>query len=108
MIISFLTGSWQLFTHANLMFANECLGEQKYEATAAAILMAGLFLSFLVDFIGLRFIQWKTAKKSDTVETVPVGRGWSSPEMLNLGVLEAGIIFHSLRKRISPFSNLGQ
>lgn len=60
-----------LFTHAGLMFANECLGELKYEGTTAAVFMAGLFLSFLVDYIGARFILWRQSKKdpiSDTEE----------------------------------------
>ncbi|KAF4150838.1 hypothetical protein CNMCM8927_005487 [Aspergillus lentulus] len=45
-----------LYTHANLMFTNECLGELEYEATTSAIVMAGIFLSFLVEYIGHRII----------------------------------------------------
>ncbi|KAF2135044.1 Zip-domain-containing protein [Dothidotthia symphoricarpi CBS 119687] len=51
-----------LFTHAELMFGNDCLGELKYEGTTAAIFMAGLFLSFLMDYIGARFVQWRQNK----------------------------------------------
>lgn len=52
-----------LFTHADLMFGNECLGELTYEGTTAAIFMAGLFLSFLVDYLGARFVQWRQNKR---------------------------------------------
>lgn len=51
-----------LFTHADLMFGNKCLGELKYEGTTAAIFMGGLFLSFLVDYLGARFVQWRQKK----------------------------------------------
>ncbi|KAK0624888.1 hypothetical protein B0T17DRAFT_531374 [Bombardia bombarda] len=51
-----------LFTHATLMFDNECLGELAFEATAAAILMGGLFLSFLVEYAGSRLVSWHGAK----------------------------------------------
>lgn len=39
------------------MFANECLGELEYEATTTSIVMAGLFLSFLTEYIGGRFVR---------------------------------------------------
>ncbi|KAH1482578.1 hypothetical protein KXW28_006403 [Aspergillus fumigatus] len=45
-----------LYTHANLMFTNECLGELEYEATTSAVVMAGIFLSFLFEYIGHRII----------------------------------------------------
>lgn len=51
-----------LFTHASLMFGNECLGELKYEGTTAAVFLAGLFLSFLADYMGARFVQWRQKK----------------------------------------------
>lgn len=91
----------KLYTHANLMFANECLGELSYESTAAAILMAGLFLSFLVEYTGNRLIQWHESKaKAGNVESA--GHNDATPtartDMVNIGVLEAGVIFHSLRK----------
>ncbi|KAG9199209.1 hypothetical protein G6514_008956 [Epicoccum nigrum] len=53
-----------LFTHADLMFGNECLGELAFEGTTAAIFMAGLFLSFLADYLGARFVQWRAKKQS--------------------------------------------
>ncbi|KAF2841052.1 Zip-domain-containing protein [Patellaria atrata CBS 101060] len=114
-----------LFTHASLMFGNECLGELKYEATTAAIVMAGIFISFLVEYIGTRFVLWRRSKRAhspapgenveyerngdgktvqDGAQIGPVAlshHGHSTPpgsttEKLNVLVLEAGIIFHSL------------
>ncbi|KAK4097162.1 Zip-domain-containing protein [Parathielavia hyrcaniae] len=85
-----------LLTHANLMFQNECLGELAYEATAAAILMAGLFLSFCIEYTGNRFIQWHQDKaRSDSIEVAGQAPA-SKNDMVNIGVLEAGVIFHSL------------
>ncbi|KAK3299835.1 uncharacterized protein B0H64DRAFT_1743 [Chaetomium fimeti] len=88
-----------LYTHATLMFTNECLGELAYEATSSAILMAGIFLSFLVEYCGSRLVQWHEAKaKSSIVESA--GHGHAAPaartDMVNIAVLEAGVIFHSL------------
>jgi zinc transporter 1/2/3 len=64
-----------LFTHAQLMFGNECLGELQYEGTTAGIFMAGLFLSFLADYLGARFVQWrqnKHAAKDSEVTGTPI------------------------------------
>ena len=52
-----------LYTHAELMFQNQCVGELGYEATTSAVVMAGLFLSFLVEYIGMRLVAWHSAKK---------------------------------------------
>ncbi|KAL7624636.1 high-affinity Zn(2+) transporter zrt1 [Parahypoxylon ruwenzoriense] len=73
-----------LFTHAELMFNNECLGELGYEATTAAIVMAGLFLAFAIENATHRLAQrfWKRTQYND--------------EVVGVAVLEAGIIFHSL------------
>jgi zinc transporter 1/2/3 len=82
------------------MFQNECLGELQYEATSSAILMAGLFLSFLIEYAGNRLIQWHEAKaKAASVETTRTAEA-AAPrtDMVNIAVLEAGVIFHSLRK----------
>lgn len=51
-----------LYTHATLMFANDCLGELLYEGVTSAVVLAGIFLSFLIDYLGVRFIQWKQAR----------------------------------------------
>ncbi|GAB1309904.1 high-affinity Zn(2+) transporter zrt1 [Madurella fahalii] len=94
-----------LYTHANLMFQNECLGELSYEATTAGILMAGIFLSFLVEYLGNRLIQWHEAKSpSASVESASQAHGHghghisvsTRTDLVNISVLEAGIIFHSL------------
>ncbi|KAK7699499.1 high-affinity Zn(2+) transporter zrt1 [Diaporthe eres] len=78
-----------LYTHAQLMFGNECLGELEYEATTSAIVMAGLFLSFLVEFIGKRFVMAKAAANPTSVSHLSV-------ETVTVLVLECGIIFHSI------------
>lgn len=73
-----------LFTHASLMFNNECLGNLEYEAVTAAIVLAGLFVAFLVEYTTHRVARkyWATSPHPDDVVSVTV--------------LEAGIIFHSL------------
>ncbi|KAH7130540.1 ZIP zinc transporter-domain-containing protein [Dendryphion nanum] len=53
-----------LYTHATLMFANECLGELLYEGVTSAIVLAGVFLSFLIDYLGARFIIWKQGRNT--------------------------------------------
>jgi zinc transporter 1/2/3 len=83
-----------LFTHAELMFGNECLGELQYEATTAAIVMAGLFLSFLVEYLGYRAVKWQARRKAGSA--VPTAEGLKSIEMVSIYVMEAGVIFHSL------------
>ncbi|KAI1802334.1 Zip-domain-containing protein [Daldinia bambusicola] len=73
-----------LFTHAELMFTNECLGELSYEATTAAIVMAGMFFAFIVEHTSHRLAHKFWARTQYNSEVVGVA------------VLEAGIIFHSL------------
>jgi solute carrier family 39 (zinc transporter), member 1/2/3 len=75
-----------LFTHANLMFTNECLGELEYEATTAGILMAGIFIAFSIEYLGHRLAAkfWSRNQYND--------------EVVSILVLEAGIIFHSICK----------
>ncbi|KAK8045551.1 zinc/iron transporter protein [Apiospora rasikravindrae] len=75
-----------LFTHASLMFENECLGEIDYEATPAAILLFGVFVSFAVEFLSHRFFSRRQAD----------GERQTSSELVNIFVLESGILFHSL------------
>ena len=48
------------------MFSNECIGELGYEATTSAIVMAGLFLSFLVEYIGHRVVLAKAKASAAT------------------------------------------
>lgn len=94
------------------MFQNQCLGELAYESTAAAILMAGIFLSFLVEYAGSRLIQWHGSKKRpDSVETAGHSDSPAAPrtDMVNIAVLETGVIFHSICKRhAAPDTATGQ
>lgn len=90
-----------LYTHASLMFDNQCLASRiRYEATPAAILMAGLFLSFLIEYLGQRFVQRKAAKEAAAAASASLALDprtvYEKTEMINIMVLEAGIIFHSL------------
>lgn len=79
------------------MFGNECLGELKYEGTTSAIVMAGLFLSFVVEYIGHRIVQAKIRSEAALTSKERASAKLSS-EVVNILVMEAGIIFHSLRK----------
>ncbi|CRK11202.1 Zinc-regulated transporter 2 like protein [Verticillium longisporum] len=78
-----------LYTHAQLMFANPCLGSLGFEGTTSSIVMAGIFLSFLVEYIGQRIIKRKLAGGPDA-------KSWFRPETVSIMVLEAGILFHSI------------
>ncbi|KAJ0362201.1 hypothetical protein COL922a_014498, partial [Colletotrichum nupharicola] len=48
------------------MFSNECLTGVEYEATTSAIVMAGIFLSFLTEYIGHRYIIARAARSGTT------------------------------------------
>ncbi|KAK3304112.1 ZIP zinc transporter [Chaetomium strumarium] len=76
-----------LFTHSYLMFTNECLSLE-YEGITAAIVMAGIFLSFAVDYVSHRL-----SKMAAT--TWGPGASYNG-DFVTVMVLEAGIIFHSL------------
>jgi zinc transporter 1/2/3 len=52
-----------LLTHAQLLWANECLGQLAYEGTATAIAMAGIFLAFLVEFVGHRIVASRASRR---------------------------------------------
>ncbi|KAM0552021.1 hypothetical protein ACHAPJ_008131 [Fusarium lateritium] len=84
-----------LYTHASLMFGNECIGELGYEATTSAIVMAGIFLSFLVEYIGNRIVLAKT-KASANLTLAQKKSVWLSTEVVSVLVMEMGILFHSL------------
>jgi zinc transporter 1/2/3 len=117
---------YQLYTHANLMFTNECLGELEYEATTSAVVMAGIFLAFLLEFIGHRIIVARNNKRVITEESSAGSQQASQkgqfdqpqaqqqPTLACLGhshgpqdptapnskfsvlVMEAGVLFHSI------------
>jgi zinc transporter 1/2/3 len=105
------------------MFANHCLGGLKYEATTAAIVMAGIVISFVPEYIGARVFLWRLSKQSGPASPAPEQtedpkRAASneaavshhpmhsddsqerSPafQKLKVNIMEAGIIFHSLCK----------
>lgn len=82
-----------LYTHAELMFKNPCLTGVDFEGTTAAVVMGGIFLSFFVEFVGQRIVRAKMAQGHDA-------RSWFSPETVSILVLEAGILFHSIRKLV--------
>ncbi|KAI1412336.1 Zip-domain-containing protein [Hypoxylon sp. FL1857] len=73
-----------LLTNAQSMYSNECVGKLDFEATPAALVMAGMFLAFLVETTCHRVAQ----KLS--------GGAQHKKELVGVCVLEAGIVFHSL------------
>jgi hypothetical protein len=81
----------QLYTHASIGFANPCLAQLGYEATSSAITMAGLFLSFLVEFLAHRRVHQQEHDKKDGPRLYKI-----SPQIASILVLEAGIVFHSV------------
>ena len=110
------------------MFSNECLDPLAYEATAAAIFMAGIFLSFLVEYLGLQMILRRNnaatspSATTGTVEGIEaqssnphgdkhgfrtqiqrVGSIGEDPiAQLRVVVMETGIIFHSISTPSPP------
>lgn len=57
-----------LLTHANLMLTNECIHYvAEYEGTAAAIMMAGIFIAFLIEYLGSRILFWKNDRHAPAV-----------------------------------------
>ncbi|CVK86728.1 related to zinc transporter [Fusarium mangiferae] len=84
-----------LYTHAFLMFGNQCIGELGYEATTSALVMAGIFLSFLVEYIGNRIVLAKT-RASANLSDAERKSAWLSTEVVSVLVMEMGILFHSL------------
>ncbi len=79
------------------MFGNECIGELEYEGVTSAIVMAGLFLSFVVEYIGQRIVSAKIRSEAALTSKERV-KALLSSEVVNILVMEAGIIFHSVRK----------
>ena len=105
------------------MFTNDCLGELAYESTTSAVVMAGIFLSFLVEYIGHRVILARGSKTPTTTPESPNPNldskaeerqpGIQTTGLANLShshgpdptdpntkfsvlVMEAGVIFHSI------------
>lgn len=107
-----------------MQFANECLGPLIYEGTTTAIAMVGVFLSFLVEYIGNRLVGRRNANTVGVVdseqvsETSPKGSTHTAPAApdtsiaalghahsnnmhpdshFSVAVMESGIVFHSIR-----------
>ena len=53
------------------MFTNPCIGTIDYEATTSAFVMAGIFLSFLVEYIGHRIVLARSRSRN-TVDPSPL------------------------------------
>lgn len=98
-----------MFTHAELYFGSECLGGLNYEATTGAILMAGLFLTFLIEYVAHRVSSRKDAvaqqpfHPADAKDTEAASEEVQQAEKavpqnltLKTTIMEAGIIFHSV------------
>lgn len=107
-----------LLTHAQLMFANTCIGNLAYESTATAIAMAGVFVAFCFEFIFSRLlsrrqetmavVECEVESNEETpnkTETSPVraigGHDHNAPlirpqDKISVWLIEAGIIFHSI------------
>ncbi|CAI6093342.1 unnamed protein product [Clonostachys chloroleuca] len=84
-----------LYTHASMMFSNNCVGELEYEGVTSAIVMAGIFLSFLVEYVGHRIVQAKLRSEA-ALSTQEKSKALVSSEVVSITVMEAGILFHSL------------
>ncbi|CAG9941358.1 unnamed protein product [Clonostachys rosea f. rosea IK726] len=84
-----------LYTHASMMFSNDCVGELEYEGVTSAIVMAGIFLSFLVEYVGHRIVQAKIRSEA-ALGTQERSKALISSEVVSITVMEAGILFHSL------------
>ena len=102
------------------MFESECLHGMQYEATAAAILLAGLFVTFLLEYIAHRFIVRRNTLSSNgndgdggsprpekmaanSVITpghdIHAATGYErANSAVNVVMMEAGVIFHSICK----------
>lgn len=119
LVSSLITNQMQLFTHAELFFSNDCIEGIEYEATAGAILIAGLFVTFIIEYVAHRWIDrkrhmfekrsasapataeantQKEASEGTLSETSSSEQHYTPKSLaLNTAVMEAGIIFHSIR-----------
>lgn len=104
-----------LMTHADLMWGNSCI-TLGYESTATSITMAGIFLTFLIEYMGNRLIGWRTQKSSKrlivrgnlekanniTEEIIGPTNTHNHKGLILVNdefscvVMEAGIVFHSI------------
>lgn len=80
-----------------MMFGNECIGELQYEGVTSAIVMAGLFISFIIEYFVHRAMRWQENKENKS-EGAMSPQALAKAELTNVTIMEVGIIFHSLRK----------
>lgn len=82
------------------MFQNECIEGINYEGTAAAICMAGIFVSFLIEYFGHRYMHSRLDKKmaNASPEELSAEKHSARMELVSINIMEAGIIFHSVSK----------
>lgn len=83
------------------MFTNKCIGTLDYESVTSAIVMAGLFLSFIVEYLGHRVVQAKVRSEA-TLTSKERANAVLSSEVVSILVMEVGILFHSLRMFFPP------
>lgn len=99
-----------LMTHADLMWGSSCI-ELKYEATGTAITMAGIFLTFILEYGAHKFVMMRGLKKvqqqtdeekkiSDEETSVVSHEGHDhflgANDKVSILAMEAGIVFHSI------------
>lgn len=109
-----------LMTHAQLMWNNLCI-TLKYESTATSITMAGIFVSFVVEYLLNRFLITRSSKIDSFLRQNDVSGGSENSDLddknpnaiasehvhedpeakakhdkVALMLLEAGIVFHSV------------
>lgn len=106
-----------LMTHAQLMWGNSCIA-LGYEATAASITMAGIFLTFIIEYSAHRIADWRASKDIDNLkgnsqseithknstnekdlslnDSAAYYDVSSEKDSLKCILLEAGIVFHSV------------
>ena len=80
-----------------MMLTNECITGIDYEATTSAIVLAGLFVSFLIEYIVTRSLRWQANKKVESDEHSISAQAIAHAELANISIMDAGIIFHSIR-----------
>mmetsp|Transcript_8990 Transcript_8990/g.8890 ORF Transcript_8990/g.8890 Transcript_8990/m.8890 type:complete len:479 (-) Transcript_8990:74-1510(-) len=104
-----------LMTHADLMWGNSCI-TLGYESTATSITMAGIFLTFLIEYLVNRLIKWRAQRSSrfliekgnpektnditeETIsQTITPNNNCSIivHDEFSCVAMEAGIVFHSI------------
>ncbi|CCE79795.1 Piso0_002886 [Millerozyma farinosa CBS 7064] len=105
-----------LMTHAGLMWGNDCIN-LSYESTATAITMAGIFITFLIEYIVFRITSFrpsKTLEHEDGTSAMGKDNNIVSERSLSMdnkianenicypsdsvrcSLLEVGIVFHSI------------